>query len=201
MCQLQFTVGGVKASHLAATLIANAYSSAVSRRRWKRPEAPPWPAPMLVFMRIGSSPSYARAVSPPIWLVPVGHARVGEAGEGEEGGVGLGRVVVGEIGGDALVVFFGLDGLPHSAIPAGVSGSVSSSMVVSTSTKGDCGDDAANFSGACWRPRPSACAGGAAFGDDAAVRGETFLHQMVGGGDEVLKGVFLALSLPSSYQR
>jgi mono/diheme cytochrome c family protein len=38
-------------------------SKAISSSRWKRPEAPPWPAPMLILSRTGLSPVFARAAS------------------------------------------------------------------------------------------------------------------------------------------
>ncbi len=91
---------------LPATFSAKAVANAVSCSRSKRPAAPPWPASMLV-RKTSRLSSVLRGAQPrhPLRRLPVGDARVGEAGERQDRRIGLRRdVVVGRIGGDQAVV-------------------------------------------------------------------------------------------------
>ena len=75
---------------------------ATSSSRLKRPEAPPWPAPMLVRSSDRPAAGHGGAQArDPLGRLPVGHARIGQAGHGEDRGVALRRdVVVGRVGED-----------------------------------------------------------------------------------------------------
>ena len=133
----------------------------------------------------------------PLGRLPIGDARVGQPGVGEDVRIGLGRhVVVGRIGADDLEIRLGLDRVaPFRPLRRRQRQALVQHGVEHVDER-HVGDDAEEQVGRHVGDHAHQhAAGRAAVGDDAAAPGVAFPDQELARGDEVGEGVELLLAL------